>query len=731
MKKQLLILSTVVTLSAIALTAPTADAASSSVKLTATSRSTLVTDVELSQQDLTAELGNTYQLDATVSPTNAANTKLVWSSTDTKIAKVSQTGVVTPVKAGSVTIVAESSDGSFIYDFCQVTVIKGVIHPTKVAISPSTRTVKAGDTYQLKATVTPTNAANKLVKWTSSDDDIAEVTNGLVYGKSAGTTTITAETYDGGIIGTATINVTGTLPTFVSDIQISEKTLAAELGNTYQLSATVTPSDATNSKITWKSGDTSIAKVSQTGLVTPVKEGSVAIIAEASDGSKIYDYCQVTIKKGLIHPTKVAISPSSRTIKAGDKYELKATVTPSTVSIKTVEWSSSDPDVADVTNGIVYGKTAGTTTITAKSYNGIVGTATINVTGSLPTLVSGIQISEKTLAAELGNTYQLSATVTPSNAANSKITWKSGDTTIAKVSQTGLVTPVKEGSVAIIAEASDGSRIYDYCQVTIKKGVIHPTKVVISPSSRTIKAGDKYELKATVTPSNAAFKTVEWSSSDAEVAEVTNGVVYGKTAGTTIITAKTHDGGIVGTATINVTGSLPTVITNIQLSQNTLTTAVGQTHQFTAAVEPSNAANSKLTWISTDPSIVRVTQTGQITSLKEGKASIIAEASDGSRVYDYCDVTVLKGGTLPNPSVPATKIIINPGSMKIKAGYSAQLYAKVEPTNALLTDVTWSSTNETIASIDSKGKITANSKGVVLVTAATGSVSNTIVVTVN
>lgn len=171
-----------------------------------------------------------------------------------------------------------------------------------------------------------------------------------------------------------------------------------------------------------------------------------------------------------------------------------------------------------------------------------------------PSVVSVTSVSVSKTAEELviGNTLQLSATVSPSNATDKTVTWSSSNSTVASVSPTGLVTAKAEGSANITASCSGKSAT---CKITVKKPVIAVTSVTLSQTSASLKIGETVTLSATVKPDNATDKTVTWSStSDGSVATVSNGVVTAKKIGTATITAKAGEKSATCAITVVTTG---------------------------------------------------------------------------------------------------------------------------------------------------------------------------------
>lgn len=232
-------------------------------------------------------------------------------------------------------------------------------------------------------------------------------------------------------------------------------------GKTVTLTATVTPSDTTDT-VVWTSSNESVATVSADGIVTGVKAGTAVITATAGN---VKAECTVTVSKpapAVTKVTKVTVTASARNIAAGKKIQLKAAVAPSKATNKAVTWKSSNTKVATVSSkGIVtFNKKAGgkKVTITATAKDGSKKSGKVTLTCMKGSVKSIKLYGIKTLKA--GKTAKVKAKVTTMNGkANKTLTWTSSNTKIATVNKTGKVKAVKgkKGTVTITARATDGS----------------------------------------------------------------------------------------------------------------------------------------------------------------------------------------------------------------------------------------------------------------------------------
>lgn len=257
-----------------------------------------VSGVALNKKVATVNVGKKVTVKATVTPANADNKTLVWTSSNTKIATVSN-GVVKGVKAGRVIITAKTTDGSNISATCTVTVKQPV---TRISLSKKA-TMYTGKKLTLKAKVNPANASNKALTWKSSNTKIAKVaSNGVVTGVKAGTVKITATAKDG---SRKSATCTVTVRQSVSKITLSKTNVVLpKKGSSYNVRVTVAPKNAYNKNVAVKSANTKVAKVSastvksgKTVKITAVKKGKTKVAFTAKDGSKKSAICKVTVKK--------------------------------------------------------------------------------------------------------------------------------------------------------------------------------------------------------------------------------------------------------------------------------------------------------------------------------------------------------------------------------------------------------------------------------------------------
>ena len=243
--------------------------------------------------------------------------------------------------------------------------------------------------------------------------------------------------------------------------------------------------------------------------------------------------------------------------------------------------------------------------------------------------VTSVTISQATAELFIGETVQLSATVLPSNASDKTVIWASSKQSVATVSSTGLVAAIAEGTAIITASAGGKSGT---CTITVSKKVVDVSSIELNKTNAQLKAGETVTLTATVKPDDATDKRVTWSTSDASVATVDNGVVTAKKVGTATITAKAGDKSATCAVTV-----VATPVTSVTLDRTNAQLKAGETVTLTATVKPDDATDKTVTWTTSDASVATVSN-GVVTAKKVGTATITARAGNKEAT---CAITVV------------------------------------------------------------------------------------------
>lgn len=239
----------------------------------------LVSKITLSQTTGSIVEGETLKLTAIVSPKEATNPELTWSSSNSSVASVAGDGVITAIAEGSATITAAAVDGSNVKATCEITVTKRVIPVTKIELNETAITLKKDETAQLTAVITPSDATYQTVTWASDKTDVATVdANGKVTAKAAGEAKITATSTEGIVSNACVVTVVEPKPMFVQYPSCLLRTGGSITQTVWYGTVDNYVARQTTSGLTWSSDNTAVATV-EAGKVTSVGPGKATITA--------------------------------------------------------------------------------------------------------------------------------------------------------------------------------------------------------------------------------------------------------------------------------------------------------------------------------------------------------------------------------------------------------------------------------------------------------------------
>lgn len=649
------------------------------------------TNIFLNTPLITIAVGGKETMQVTFVPANTSNKTIDWKIADETIAAVDANGVVTGLAAGTTTLTATSANGKTA--MCMITVSEIVIPVVSISL-PAAIAVDIDATAALTVTFEPKNATNKTLTWTSSNNTIVQVsTEGVITGRVAGTAEITARSVNN---KTATILVTVN-PMLATSITLSPNTLSLVNGKTATLTAEILPEKTTNKTITWTSSKTDVATVDKNGVVTALSVGTTTITATTTNGKTAS--CVLIVTPVLAE--SVTLNASELSLGIGEQpVNLVATVLPANTADKSLTWSINKPLVASIDdNGLITPLTEGTATVTVTTANG--KTATCNITVfmvTIPveklTILDGRGMPITLLTLHVDDTHQFSALVEPANATDKTVTWTSSNPTIAPVVN-GKITALIDGQTQITITSKSGPT----ASVTVTVLPLDVEEIRLQPQYTEVFVSEKVSIQSEVLPAKAKDKTLTWTSSDTNIATVdNNGVVTTINVGNVSITARSVNN-ITKTTTIRVKPLDPE---NVTITTSNPTVQVEGTLQLTYSVFPANA-DKTVTWQSGNENILTVNQNGLITGVGVGSATVTVRTVNG--LTDKKEVTV-------TPILP-TNIASSPSSITLAKGETAAtpIVVTLQPANATDKSYTFSIVDETIATIDEQGFITALAEG--------------------
>ncbi|UPR31039.1 Ig-like domain-containing protein [Vibrio crassostreae] len=638
-----------------------------------------------------------------------------WKSSDESIATVNAEGVVTGESPGVSDITAQL-DG-IISQKVSATISDAVLE--SLVVTPGSVTLSKGTSEQLTATASFSDGSShdvtSQVSWKSSDTSVATVNaEGLVTGELPGASDITAQ-----LDGIISQKVSATISDAVLEsLVVTPGSVTLSKGTSEQLTATASFSDGSShdvtSQVSWKSSDTSVATVNAEGLVTGELPGASDITAQL-DGI-ISQKVSATISDAVLE--SLVVTPGSVTLSKGTSEQLTATASFSDGSshdvTSQVSWKSSDTSVATVNaEGLVTGELPGVSDITAQ-LDGITSQK-VSVTIS-DAVLEGLVVTPGSVTLSKGTSEQLTATASFSDGSShdvtSQVSWKSSDTSVATVNAEGLVTGELPGVSDITAQL-DGITSQKV-SVTISDAVLEG--LVVTPGSVTLSKGTSEQLTATASFSDGSShdvtSQVSWKSSDTSVATVNaEGLVTGELPGVSDITAQL-DG--ITSQKVSVTIS-DAVLEGLVVTPGSVTLSKGTSEQLTATASFSDGSShdvtSQVSWKSSDTSVATVNAEGLVTGELPGVSDITAQL-DGitsQKVSVTISDAVLEG------------LVVTPGSVTLSKGTSEQLTATASFSDGSSHDVTsqvsWKSSDTSVATVNAEGVVTGESPGVSDITA--------------
>ncbi|MDR0812602.1 MAG: Ig-like domain-containing protein [Oscillospiraceae bacterium] len=624
----------------------------------------------------------------------------------------------------------------------------------------------------LVATIEPSDATNKTVRWASGNTSVATVDEiGNVTAVGEGQTTVTAYSADNSHTATCAVTVN---VVWASSVTLSQSTASytleynhstnAFVTKSFQLTAEVSPANAAYQTITWSSSNQSVATVSSSGYVTVVGIGSASITASCPGASAV---CAVTAVPVLPESVVITTTPASfngftrsSTVFSPTSLTLKATVYPLTAYNNSVTWSSNAPSVATVSGGVVTPKGIGSTTITA-TCGTVSGTYAVKVN---ELLASGVVLTVKNSALNelkspitatvtgtaVTDSFTISAVVNPPDTYNKTIKWTiTGDAdTIAFNSATGAITPKKPGTAIITATcgpASSSVTINVYPEMVLKQGfsrafvngrVFAPeytaavniggnmmvpaelveamtgAKLAKDPAGTMLIDGHKY------VPAVATFEALKFN-----VKYVGGTGSNGYESGENYVLVTKADKYNIGLVNAKIAAAkkaanwsiiAPTKVLILPGGEIKLTT--GKSLRLQSLVQPENATSYNVTWsIVSGSNLVTLNETtGLVTAgTTRGTATIkvTAAAKDGSKplLTATCTVEVV---------VPVERVRISKTTFTFaptELGQTVTLYATVEPAEAVQ-NVAWRSSDDKVATVSPRGVVTAKGYGTATIT---------------
>lgn len=490
-----------------------------------------------------------------------------------------------------------------------------------------------------------------------------------------------------GMVADFNINLIPPPPVLVTSITVTGQggvsTITLNAG-TLQMLASILPTNATNSTVTWSvaNGTGSATINPTTGLLTALTNGTVTVTATANDISGVTGTKVITITNQIVYANSMLVQGqggvNTITVNAGT-LQMVSTILPTTTTNQSVTWSvqnGTGSATIDPVTGILTAITNGTVIVkaTANDGSGIFDTEVINISNQI-VYVNSITVQGQgginTITVNAA-TLQMQATVLPANATNGTYTWSvvngTGTATIDPV--TGILTPITNGTVTVIATANDGTGITGSVVVTISNQIFnYITSIVVygqgNVSTITTNAGT-LQMLATILPTNATNNSISWSvqnGTGSATINQTTGLLTAVSNGMVTVRASALDGSnVYGTKVITISNqgsNLP--VTMITVVSNSNTVNEGNNLQMFATVLPNAASNNSVTWsLVNGTGTASISTSGILSGITAGTVEVKATANDGTGIFGTKTITVTKPNSVSNLNDALISIYPNP-----------------------------------------------------------------------
>ena len=658
--------------------------------------------------------------------TQDVSSQVGWLSSNTAVATVDSTGLVTGVAAGSTTLSA-----SLLGVTASTSIQVNNTSVSALQVIPAVTTIALGTKSQLQAIATfadgSTQDVSSQVQWSSNDPIIAGVDSlGLVTGSGIGQATVTATL--GAISRSATLTVTNAIATA---LQVIPPTASLPKGAKLQFQAIATFSDNSSQDVTnqvnWNSSDISVATIDLNGEATAFSEGGADISANFLGVTS--NTVLLVVTNATVSSIQVVLNGGSGNLAKGSSVQFNAQAVLSDGSTLDVSsqaaWFSSDQTKVTINaQGLATGIAVGTSTISA-SLNGVTSAGTVlTVTNAT---VTQIQITPPSLTLAKGTKGKLTAIATYSDNStqdiSSQVVWNSSNIGVATINLSGEVSAVSNGSATLTGRV--GAVTSNGVSLSVTNASVN--QIDLSATASTLAAGTKAQLTAVASYSDGSSQNitplVSWSSSDSDVATVsTSGEVTAVSPGTAVITGSFA--GQISTLTVTVTAA---TVSAIQISTPLTSLALGTNGQLKALATYSDDTlvdvTGQINWSSSAPALVSVDANGQIKALAVGSAVISGSLGGTSATINIAATAATLTGLTIDP-IP-----------NLASGNQAQLKATASFSNLTSQDVSalvnWQSDNTGVVTVSGTGLAHGVAAGTANITASflTGTDSKPITIT--
>ena len=588
--------------------------------------------MQQSEINIQMNLNSSYFMPLTYTPSNVSNKTVYWYTSDSSIATVNE-GTIYAKREGEAIITAISGNRQKIAK-CKVIVSKPEVPLTGIKLKEENVTVEIGKTGYIGAIYNPSDASDKVLYWSSSDESVAKVNEGVITAIGEGKAILTATARAGGKTASCTVTVENPNFVHIDEIKMKTEELNLNKGENGWVGVTYSPSNASNKVLTWKSSNEEVVTVRE-GNVKAVGEGKAVLTATSEDGGKTTSCIVTVVDPKFVHIDEIKMKTEELNLNKGENGWIGVTYNPSNASNKVLTWKSSNEDVAIVREGNVKAVGEGTAILTATSEDGgKTASCKVIVTGGKKHL-ENIALKTTTLEMKPGEGKTIYVEYNPSDVEDKVLYWTLNNEKVVTVRE-GYVKAVGEGTTTITATSRDGNKTAT-CKITVSDGTVKLQNIKLSSSTEILKKGEQKTIYVTYNPSNVTDKTLYWTSSDEKVATIREGFVKAIGDGVATLTATSRDGEKKVSCQVVVINKSQE-IESISLKTTKETIEKGEEKTIYAVYNPSDVKDKTLYWISSNTSVVTV-EKGRVKAVGKGTATITAVSRDGGKTAS-CEITV-------------------------------------------------------------------------------------------
>ena len=648
-----------------------------------------VSGLALTESNITVNRGATVVLDdyLVFTPASAYERQVRWSSEDESIAIVEYLDgrwTMTAQSPGQTRLVATSAYDRQLQAVLEVHITSSV---EGITVANPSQVKYIGEAFDLSYTITPADATDKTVTWTSSDESVVSVTRMdagyAATAKGVGKATLTVTTAD----GRKTATIAAEVRSHVTSLTLTEQSVKMNRGQVLDLMkyVVIAPANAYDKSVMWTSDNAAVLSVSGS-TATAVGIGTATLTATSNDNRQLRASMTVTVESSA---TGFFASYPVQEVWVGESVKLDTYFEPKDATSAIKSWTSSDEAVVSVSSGNGFSATAkksGKATLTATTDNGL--TATIAVT--VKSHVESIVLTTATATLKKGTTADLSTyikEILPADAYDKSVTWASRDAGVVSVSGS-TATAVGVGTATLTVTSNDNRQATSTLTVTVTSSV---EGITVKAPSQVKYIGEAFDLSYTITPADATDKTVTWTSSDESVVSVTRmDAGYAATAkgvGKATLTVTTAD----GRKTATIAAEVRAHVESITLSEQAITLQRGSTQDLSqyVTVQPANAFNKDVNWKSADEAIVSVS--GSTATAKAiGNTMLTVTSAENPQLSARLSVSV--------EAAAAGVYAVQP-VQTIAVGENADLSIFFEPKDATSAIKSWTSSDPDIIAI--------------------------------